>query len=61
MKPDKWIKKYCKKNYVICDGMTNEMGIFDLLLPFIFLGIGWLSWIGIRIYIFGRKSKIEKK
>jgi hypothetical protein len=59
MTPKKWMKKYCKKDYVICDGMTNEMSFFDLLLPFIFLGIGWLSWILIRIYIFGKKGELD--
>lgn len=29
--PKQWMKKYCKKDYVICDEMTASMNPIDLL------------------------------
>ena len=40
MKPKQWIKKYCRKDYVICDGLSYESNMFDILYPlFIATGI----------------------
>ncbi len=47
MKPKKWTKKYCKKDFVICDGMSADMPIFDWLSFLIILAIpisGYILW-----------------
>ena len=59
MKPKKWIKKYCKKDYVICDGMTENMGIWEsTLLPLalggIILGI---SYVSMKTYQYIRRNR----
>ena len=36
--PNQWIKKYCKKDYVICDGMTEALNPLDLIQTIIILG-----------------------
>jgi len=47
--PKQWIKKYCKKDYVICDGMTDAMTPLDLLQTILIIGgvmgvLGFVAW-----------------
>ena len=62
MKPKKWIKKYCRNNYVICDGMTENFDFWDMILvPIGLLGIVVASTIALHIYRFKRRNKKGKK
>lgn len=47
--PKQWMKKYCRKDYVICDGMTDAMNPIDLVQTILMLGgiagvFGFISW-----------------
>jgi len=47
--PKQWIKKYCRKDYVICDGMTDAMNPIDLVQTILLLGgifgiFGFIKW-----------------
>lgn len=37
--PKQWQKKYCHKDYVICDGMTEAMSIWDIVNYIVVVGI----------------------
>lgn len=43
--PKQWMKKYCRKDYIICDGMTENMiiGFWDY---FIWIGICVIAFVG---------------
>lgn len=59
MKPKKWIKKYCKNDYIICDGMTNDMSI-PMQIFYIF-GVGFGIWIFYSIYNYIHMYKDKKR
>ena len=47
--PKQWMKKYCRKDYVICDGMTDAMNPIDLLQTILTIGgiagiVGIIKW-----------------
>ena len=49
--------KKIPKDFIICDGMTEQMGIWDYLLPFALLGVIGLSYVCFRMYQYIREKK----
>lgn len=57
--PKQWMKKYCAKDYVICDGMTEPMGFtFNMLYPlFVATGFGVFLWVLLHWKVIKEKIK----
>lgn len=58
MTPKQWIKKYCKTDVVICDGMTENLNFFEqIFLPLGVAGVIFISYLSLKIYQFIRKNR----